>query len=37
MTDMSREAHENSLARIFPRLGESGTVEAIAALLDARG
>ncbi|WP_068086521.1 isochorismatase family protein [Novosphingobium rosa] len=37
MTDMSLEAHENSLARIFPRLGESGTVAQIIALLEARG
>ena len=37
MTDMSLEAHDNSVARIFPRLGESGTAQAIVALLDARG
>jgi nicotinamidase-related amidase len=35
MTDMSAEAHENSLKRIFPRLGESGTTSDIATLLDA--
>lgn len=35
MTDMSLEAHENSLARIFPRLGERGTVDEIIALLEA--
>jgi nicotinamidase-related amidase len=34
MTDMSREAHDNSLARIFPRLGETGTTAEIIALLD---
>jgi nicotinamidase-related amidase len=35
MTDMSAEAHENSLKRIFPRLGESGTTPDIVTLLDA--
>lgn len=34
MTDMSAEAHENSVTRIFPRLGETGTTAAIVALLD---
>lgn len=34
MTDLSAEAHENSLTRIFPRLGESGTVREIIDLLD---
>ncbi|GAA3134387.1 nicotinamidase-related amidase [Kribbella aluminosa] len=33
MTDMSAEAHENSLTRIFPRLGETGTTAEILALL----
>ena len=33
MTDMSADAHANSLARIFPRLGETGTTEEITALL----
>lgn len=33
MTDMSAEAHENSLARIFPRLGETGSTEDILGLL----
>ncbi|MFD7862319.1 isochorismatase family protein [Streptomyces sp. NPDC059783] len=33
MTDMSAEAHDNSLARIFPRLGESDTTDAIVELL----
>jgi nicotinamidase-related amidase len=37
MTDMSLEAHDNSVTRIFPRLGESGTAQAIVALLDTRG
>lgn len=35
MTDMSAEAHENSLKRIFPRLGETGTTADIVTLLDA--
>jgi len=34
MTDMSLEAHSNSIARIFPRLGETGTTWEIIALLD---
>lgn len=33
MTDGSAEAHENSVTRIFPRLGETGTTAAIVALL----
>jgi nicotinamidase-related amidase len=37
MTDMKVEAHENSLARIFPRLGETGTADAALALLEKRG
>jgi nicotinamidase-related amidase len=36
MTDMSAEAHENSLKRIFPRLGETGTTADILAQLGAR-
>lgn len=35
MTDMRPEAHANSLERIFPRLGETGTTEEVLALLDA--
>jgi nicotinamidase-related amidase len=35
VTDMSAEAHENSLQRIFPRIGEVGTTEQILGLLDA--
>jgi nicotinamidase-related amidase len=35
MTDMSLEAHDNSLARIFPRMSETGSTEQIVALLDA--
>jgi nicotinamidase-related amidase len=33
MTDMSAEAHENSVARIFPRMAETGTTDEILALL----
>ncbi len=36
MTDMSAEAHENSLTRIFPRLGETGTTDDILTLLKER-
>lgn len=35
MTDMSAEAHENSVARIFPGIGETGTTTEILALLAA--
>lgn len=34
MTDMNADAHENSIARIFPRIGETGTAAEIVALLD---
>ncbi len=34
MTDGSAEAHDNSVTRIFPRLGETGTTAAIVALLN---
>jgi nicotinamidase-related amidase len=34
MTDMSLDAHNNSIIRIFPRLGETGTTGEIIALLD---
>ncbi len=37
MTDMRLEAHQNSLERIFPRLGETATTDAILTLLDKRG
>ncbi|HEX4535151.1 MAG TPA: isochorismatase family protein [Rhizomicrobium sp.] len=33
MMDMSVDAHENSITRIFPRLGETGTAAEIIALL----
>lgn len=36
MTDTSAEAHENSVTRIFPRLGESGTTADVLAHLDRR-
>ena len=35
MTDMSADAHHNSITRIFPRLGETGTTQQIIDLLDA--
>ena len=34
MTDLSLEAHDNSVARIFPRLGETGSTQEIVDLLD---
>jgi nicotinamidase-related amidase len=34
MTDMSAEVHENSVLRIFPGLGETGTTDEILALLE---
>jgi nicotinamidase-related amidase len=34
MTDRSLDAHTNSITRIFPRLGETGTTWEIVALLD---
>jgi nicotinamidase-related amidase len=37
MTDRSAEAHTNSITRIFPRLGETGTTQEIIALLDKKG
>ncbi len=36
MTDRSIDAHLNSVGRIFPRLGETGTIAEIIALLDGR-
>ena len=36
ITDMRAEAHENSVLRIFPILGETATAAEIAAQLDAR-
>jgi nicotinamidase-related amidase len=34
MTDMNPDAHNNSITRMFPRLGETGTTWEIVALLD---
>jgi nicotinamidase-related amidase len=34
MADTNAEAHANSITRIFPRLGETGTTEEILALLE---
>jgi nicotinamidase-related amidase len=34
MTDMNADAHTNSITRIFPRLGESGTTQEIIDLLN---
>ena len=36
ISDMRAGAHENSVTRIFPILGETGTTEEIIVLLDAR-
>lgn len=36
MTDLNEQAHANSLARIFPRLGETGATKDIVALLETR-
>ncbi len=36
MTDRSGDAHINSITRIFPRLGETGTTKEIVDLLDKR-
>lgn len=37
MTDTNPDAHHNSITRIFPRLGETGTTQQIINLLDSRG
>lgn len=37
MKDRSPEAHENSVTRIFPRIGETGTTQEILDLLSQRG
>lgn len=34
MTDMRREAHDNSIVNIFPRLGETGTTKEILDLME---
>jgi nicotinamidase-related amidase len=36
MTDLNEQAHANSVARIFPRLGETGHTPDLLALLDKR-
>jgi nicotinamidase-related amidase len=36
MTDMVLEAHDNSVTRIFPRLGETGSTRDVIALLNAK-
>jgi nicotinamidase-related amidase len=36
MTDMNPDAHTNSVSRIFPRLGETGSTQEILDLLDKR-
>jgi nicotinamidase-related amidase len=36
MTDMNLDAHHNSIARIFPRIGETGTTREIVDLLGKR-
>ncbi|WP_406481331.1 isochorismatase family protein [Streptomyces platensis] len=33
MTDLDADAHRNSVERVFPRLGETGTTDAIRTLL----
>jgi nicotinamidase-related amidase len=35
MTDMNADAHHNSITRIFPRMGETGTTQEIIDLLNA--
>ncbi|MBU9331963.1 isochorismatase family protein [Burkholderia multivorans] len=37
MTDPNADAHANSVERLFPRLGETGSTQDIVALLDRRG
>lgn len=37
MTDMDADMHAASVAKLFPRLGETGTTAQIVGLLDARG
>ena len=36
MTDMSLEAHQNSVTRIFPRMSETGTTRELLDLINAR-
>jgi nicotinamidase-related amidase len=37
MTDFREEAHEYSIRNVFPRLGETGSVQEIISLLEKRG
>lgn len=37
MTDMNAQTHENSVARVFPRLGETGTTQAVIDLVGTIG
>ncbi|MGA3247725.1 MAG: isochorismatase family protein [Paraburkholderia sp.] len=37
MTDLNADTHHNAIARIFPRLGETGTTSEIVALLGKTG
>jgi hypothetical protein len=34
MTDLNADAHTNSITRIFPRLGETGTTQEVLDLLE---
>jgi nicotinamidase-related amidase len=34
MTDLNADAHTNSITRIFPRLGETGTTQEVLELLE---
>jgi hypothetical protein len=36
MTDINSDTHFNSITRIFPKLGETGTTQEIMALLEGR-
>jgi nicotinamidase-related amidase len=36
MTDRSQEAHDYSVGKVFPRLGETGSADEVVALLDRR-
>ena len=36
MTDLRCEAHDYSIASVFPRLGETGSTQAIVDLLETR-
>ena len=36
MTDMSLEAHQNSVTRVFPRMSETGTTRELLDLVNAQ-